>query len=52
VVLFRRGTQRASNDQVALLTANLPEIAGALASGCVVVIEPDRLRIRDLPLLP
>jgi hypothetical protein len=37
---------------MALLIANLPAIADALAAGCVVVIEPNRLRVRRLPLLP
>jgi predicted nuclease of predicted toxin-antitoxin system len=52
VILFRRGTQRRPSEHVALRTANLPAIASALSAGCVVVIEPDRLRVRSPPSPP
>lgn len=52
VILFRHGSQHRPADQVALLTANLPQLAAALKSGSIVVIQPERIRIRALPLLP
>jgi hypothetical protein len=41
-----------SADQAALLEANLPQLMAALETGSVVVIQPDRIRIRALPLIP
>jgi predicted nuclease of predicted toxin-antitoxin system len=51
VVLFRRGTERRPNQQVALLLANLPAIEQDLVAGSIAVFEPDRVRIRALPLI-
>jgi predicted nuclease of predicted toxin-antitoxin system len=52
VVLFRRGSQHRSADQAALLKANLPQLAAAPKARSIVVIEPNRIRIRALPLIP
>jgi predicted nuclease of predicted toxin-antitoxin system len=52
VVLFRRGTQRRPDEQVALLLGNLEALIADLQAGSIAVIEPDRIRIRRLPLLP
>jgi predicted nuclease of predicted toxin-antitoxin system len=52
VILFRHGSQHRPADQAALLQANLPQLVGPLDAGSIVVIQPDRIRIRALPLIP
>ena len=50
VILFRRGATLRPKQQAALLVANLPAVSNELLAGCVVIIEPDRLRVRLLPI--
>jgi predicted nuclease of predicted toxin-antitoxin system len=52
LILFRHGSQHRPADQAALLKNNLPQLTQALEDGSIVVIEPDRIRIRTLPLIP
>lgn len=52
VVLFRHGTQRRPDTQAQMLLANLEAIEQDLTDGSLAVIEPERIRIRRLPLLP
>jgi predicted nuclease of predicted toxin-antitoxin system len=50
VVLFRRSTERRPEQQATLLLANLDAVADELKAGAVAVFEPQRIRIRRLPL--
>jgi len=50
LILFRRGSDRRPERQVALILTNLLRIQDALDQGSVVVFEQTRLRIHTLPI--
>jgi predicted nuclease of predicted toxin-antitoxin system len=52
VILFRGSTPRNPIGQVKLLIANLGEITPSIERGAVVVLEPQRIRVRSLPISP
>jgi predicted nuclease of predicted toxin-antitoxin system len=52
VVLFRGAMPRRPAAQIAVVLANLSSMEDALNAGAIVIIEPSRLRIRPLPIMP
>ena len=52
VILFRKGSQHRPSEQLDTLLRNLSTIIKDIEHGSVVIIEPDRIRVRRLPLLP
>ena len=50
VILFRGATPRNPIGHVKLLIANLAAIAPSIERGAVVVLEPQRIRVRSLPM--
>lgn len=51
VILFRRSTQRHPVKQISALLSNLRDISADLDSGCIVVFEERRIRMRHLPII-
>jgi len=52
VILLRRQEGRRASKIASLIVANLQAVADDLASGAIVVLDDDRVRIRSLPLQP
>jgi predicted nuclease of predicted toxin-antitoxin system len=52
LVLLRTNGMMPPDDHAALLVANLPGLSRELDDGAVIVIERERIRVRQLPLLP
>ena len=52
VVLLRRLAPHRAEFVVALLLANLPQLADALEQGSLIVLEESRIRVRRLPIHP
>lgn len=51
VILFRHEANRNPVKQVELLKRNIPFLKESLAKGVIIVLEQNRLRIRELPIV-
>jgi predicted nuclease of predicted toxin-antitoxin system len=51
IIIFRRTRNRKPAEQFDLLISNLNEIESNLETGSIVIIEDNRIRIRELPIL-
>jgi predicted nuclease of predicted toxin-antitoxin system len=51
VIIFRRGSERRPDQQLALLLAHLENIKEVLDEGGIVIIEQTRIRLRPLPII-
>jgi len=51
IIIFRRTKQRKPTEQVELLINNLNQIEVSLTKGSVIIIEDNRIRIRNLPIM-
>src|SRR5260221_13363606 len=49
-ILFRGNLTRVPSKQLQILLANLSSVESAVNSGAIIVFEPFRIRIRNLPL--
>lgn len=49
-ILLRWAGLRKAEDQTHVILANLPNVQADLIAGAVVVIEPRKIRIRNLPI--
>jgi len=49
-ILFRGRVSRRPESLAKLVLAHLPQLEGPLARGAIVVIEPSRIRVRNLPV--
>ena len=52
MILLRRQQGRRASEIASLILANLQAVADDLASGAIVVLDDDRVRVRSLPLQP